>query len=275
MGWAAYVYIQIHSNNQKELDDYIKSGFEFLPSYGEGSAMRYDTYISISFWIPKTILANECDDIVREYKSFVIFTEWHEELNPDHGYYVTRWLNDDVESKSITFNKSCAEERGWFNRYSKSLKKVYRTIEYDKSLKNKIYTTLNLDSNHIGVYSYIWVSLKGSEPDIIHELLGLPEQCIRWHFNLEHESQIYLWSPYPLREMINEKFSDIVCEWWSADGKTGGVWVKKPKTEWGQSEDINDYITVKYPVPYIPCFEKKGIVIPLHSPPDQTSGSTL
>jgi hypothetical protein len=35
---------------------------------------------------------------VRKYKSFVIFTEWHEELNPDHGYYVTRWINDDVEN---------------------------------------------------------------------------------------------------------------------------------------------------------------------------------
>jgi hypothetical protein len=96
---------------------------------------------------------------------------------------------------------------------------------------------------------------------MIHEILGVPEQCIRWNFNLGFDSQVYLWSPYPLREMIQDIDLDIKCEWTAADGKKGGVWVKKPKTDWKQSEDINEHIDIEYPAPYTPCFGKKGISI--------------
>jgi hypothetical protein len=96
---------------------------------------------------------------------------------------------------------------------------------------------------------------------MIHEILGVPEQCIRWHYNDGCDSQILLWTPCPLREIINEKVSDIICEWWSADGKKGGVWVKKPKSDWKQSEDINEYIDIEYPAPYTPSFGKRGISI--------------
>jgi len=265
MGWAADIYIRIHSNNQKELDDYIKSGFEFLPADFIQTAIRYDTYIYVSFWIPKTILTEECFFIVNKYKSFIIFTQWNEELNPDHGYYLIKWSNDNVETKSISFDNTCAEERGAFNHGSKTLKKAYRTIDYDITLKNKIYKSLNLDAKHVGVYSCIWITMKTPQSDIIHEIIGVPEQCIRWHYNFGCDSQILLWTPFPLREMVDEKFSDIVCEWWSSDGKIGGVWVKKPKADWKQSENINEYIDVEYPAPYTRSFGKGGIVIPIGS----------
>ena len=261
MGWAAYVYIRIHSNNQKELDDYIKSDFEFLPVDFINKAMRYDTYIHLSIWIPRSVLINECDDIVRKYNSFVIYADWHEELNPDHGYYLIDWPNDDVGPREIVFDGTSAEERGDFNKRSKTLKNVYHTIDYDITLKNKIYKTLNLDTKHVGVYSYIWITLKTPHPYMIYEILGVPEECIRWHFNDMFDSQLLVWTPRPLREMINEKISDIVCEWWSADGKKGGVWVKKPKTEWKQSEEINEYIDIEYPAPYTPSFGKGGLSI--------------
>ena len=267
MGWAAYIYMRIHSNNQKDLDKYVKSNFEFiLGNSNITKAMRYDTYIYLSFYHPdrsKQTLEAECCAVVETYKSFVIDVHWNEELNDDTGAYLVKWSDNNLIKKEISYYHKCAEEKGEFNSKSKTLKKAYHSIDYDINLKNKIYTSFGLDKTHIGVYSYIIITLKILNENSIYEYLEIPESCIRWHYNLGYDSQVLVWTPKPLREMMSEKFTDIVCEWWSADGKRGGRWVKKPKSDWRHPSPYEDFIDIDYPAPYIPCFGKDGTLIPI------------